>query len=297
MIAKAKFFFLFFLLGYLIFFVIGFTLEPQKRQIVYQEESYAYQDSFSSGSLFDFNVGRKNYASSKLKIQDNRGSHFVDQKYEKIASIGSITGEYESDEEKLRKYISVSKSLIQYEQKSGTEEDRILQLAIGVHPNDFDALVENFKTIGKLESFQSDITDKTNEFNKLKAEREKLTQHMEALQALKGRSGKVEELIALEVKILSVQDQLQNLGVSLGDFDNENEFRTVKFILKEDLNVAPVVDEPGIMDRIIDALSWATGKYFFFLVMFSIAAVGLWGTVKLVNQLKLIENLIRKKKE
>jgi hypothetical protein len=74
----------------------------------------------------------------------------------------------------------------------------------------------------------------------------------------------------LENRILEIEQQLQDLGVSLGDFDDENEFCTVQFSLLEGKEKTI-----GIMQRIKVALEWTVKIYLrlmmtmFFLMLFA----------------------------
>jgi hypothetical protein len=53
--------------------------------------------------------------------------------------------------------------IIQFEQSSGWAGHRRVQLAVGVPPEQFDALVEIVKGIGTLGSIRVDKRDKTSE--------------------------------------------------------------------------------------------------------------------------------------
>ena len=81
-----------------------------------------------------------------------------------------------------------------------------------------------------------------------------------------------------------------NLGVSLGDFDDENEFCTVQFSLLEGKEV-----KIGLMQRVKVALEWTVKIYLqiitslFFLTLF--AYLVLLG----IEKLKFFERIINKK--
>ena len=94
----------------------------------------------------------------------------------------------------------------------------------------------------------------------------------------------------LENRILEIEQQLQGLGVSLGDFDDENEFCTVQFSLLEGKEI-----KIGLMQRIKVALEWTVIIYLrimatlFFLTLF--AYLLLLG----IEKLKVLEKIINKK--
>ncbi len=107
---------------------------------------------------------------------------------------------------------------------------------------------------------------------------------------LKSKGGKIEEYMDLENRILEIEQQLQGIGVSLGDFDDENEFCTVQFSLLEGKEM-----KIGIMQRVKVALEWTVKIYLrlmsslFFLTLF--AYLILLG----IDKLKLLERILNKK--
>lgn len=107
---------------------------------------------------------------------------------------------------------------------------------------------------------------------------------------MKSKGGKIDEYMGLENRILEIEQQLQGLGVSLGDFDDENEFCTVQFSLLEGKEL-----RIGVMQRIKVALEWTVKIYLrimttlFFLTLF--AYLLLLG----IEKLKLFENIINRK--
>ncbi|MEM1135451.1 MAG: DUF4349 domain-containing protein [Bacteroidota bacterium] len=179
---------------------------------------------------------RRNYASKKYKVSaniPNQSPINVDQKYEKIAEVNTKSAKFESEESLLRKNIEENNAIIQFEQKNGNEGYRRLHLLIGVPPEKFDSLYNSLIKIGKVQSKQITKKDKTNEYKELNARKASLEKNLVSLMDLKSKGGKIAEYIDLENRILEIEQQLQALGVNLGDFDDENEFCTVKFSLLE----------------------------------------------------------------
>ncbi len=229
----AGFFVLFFLrLGY------GYLHYPDGKA----HEQYNNDSDYS----IDFDFDKKNYASSKYDKGGSRSDAApsgvsvaappkgeYDQKYEKVGTLSSRSDSFERDAAKVRDIVKQFNGLIQYELQSGLKGSRYMHLAVGIPPDNFDASISALKNVGKLSGIRVDKSDKTNEFQKLKAVRATLEAHLQALMALKGQNGKIEEYMNLESKIEDINSQLQNLGVSLGEFDTQNEFCTVKFTLSE----------------------------------------------------------------
>jgi hypothetical protein len=213
----------------------------------------------------------KNYASDKLKIQrDDSGQPQavnIDQKYEKVASVVTNTKSFEDDEKSVRDLAGKHSALIQFENSSGLSGARRVELAIGVPPERFDPMIAELKKVGQLSSIQINKTDKTNEYKELKAKRASLEKTLDSLVSLKIKTGRIEEFTALENRILQIEDQIQDTGVSLGDFDQANEFCTVNLSLEEKTATAA----PGISlrHRAVVAFAW-TVKYFTYLLAFLI---------------------------
>lgn len=260
------------LLGFVLGFVVLFAARLLYGYAVYSETAeraaMAAEPSVLSGSaLYDSITttigGRdgfsqkipKNYATQKLRAG---GSSAIDQKYEKVASLESRTRNFDNDEVNLREAVKRFEALIQLEQSSGVSGQRRLYLAIGVHPEKYDGLVADVKQVGKIESIRVDKVDKTNEYKELNASRVSMEKTRDSLVGLKNRTGKIEEFVALEDRILEVEKGIQELGVQLGEYDQENEFCTVRFTLAEETVIAVGI---SFAHRVRVALSW-TVKYY-----------------------------------
>ncbi|TGM60937.1 DUF4349 domain-containing protein [Leptospira adleri] len=210
------------------------------------------------------NYVKQNIASNKIRYEGAGTNKSFDQKYEKVATLETQSSDMESDEKKIRDLVSSSSSIVQYENSSGLKEsrDRIIRLAVGVPPEKFDELVEEFKKIGKTLLLTIDKKDKTNEYKDLQAKKEYLVKIRNSLSTLKSKGGRIDEYINLENRILEIEDEIQKLGISLGEFDSENEFCTVLVTIYENKssNKAGI----GLLRRVKVALEW-TFKYYFLL--------------------------------
>jgi hypothetical protein len=69
-------------------------------------------------------------------------------------------------------------------------------------------------------------------------------------------------------RLTEIEERTQELGVSLGEFDSQNELCTVKLTLIETTAAAPT----SWGRRIIDALEWASFRY-------ALAGIGFLGLV------------------
>ena len=253
-----------------------------------------FEDSPNQTQFFEnISSSKKNYASKKYKVRSNtvgQASIKVDQKYEKIAEIKTKTSTFEQEEKLTRNKIKKFNSLIQFEQKSGNKGHRKLNLLIGVPPENFDSLYIQLIKIGKVQAKQITKKDKTNEYKELNAKKKSLEKIRTSLIELKTKGGKIDEFMDLENRILEIEQQLQGLGVSLGDFDDENEFCTVQFSLNEGKKI-----KIGTMTRIKVALEWTVNIYlrlmttFFFITLF--AYLLLLG----IEKFKILERITNKK--
>ncbi|TPN87358.1 DUF4349 domain-containing protein [Aquimarina algicola] len=261
-------------------FIYGYTKTP---------------DNTSSQAQFFETISspRKNYASKKYEVKSNTGAQStirVDQKYEKIAEIKTKSSTFEDEEKLARKTIEEFDALIQFEQKSGNKGYRRLNLVIGVPPENFDNLYQKLTQIGNIQAKQITKKDKTNEYKELNAKKQSLEKIRNSLIELKSKGGKIEEYMDLENRILEIEQQLQGLGVSLGDFDDENEFCTVQFSLLEGKEI-----KIGTMQRVKVALEWTIKMYLGIITI--LLFVTLFGYIFLlaVDKFKILEQIISRK--
>ncbi len=244
-----------------------------------QMHGNAYEnDNTDLGSSYG---SKRNYASTKYvnTVTSNAAPTEIpayDQKYEKVATMSSRSTDFDKEVATVKAIIKKQEGLIQYEQQSGLKNNRYLHLAIGIPPDNFDNAVDALKVIGTLTNIRIDKTDKTNDFQKLKASRAALQAQLESLMKLKTHQGKIEELMDLEEKILSINTQLQNLGVSLGEFDSQNEFCTVKFTLTEQVKPKESISHTPLFNRLYVAFSWTVKFYTLLMFAFAAGCIGLF---------------------
>ncbi len=216
-----------------------------------------YSDNFFS-SIDNL---RKNYASEKIamkggdvQVASNIASN---QKYEKTASMKLKTSEFDNDEKQLKAKSKSFNAVIQYEQNLGQKGNRQIHLLIGVNPNLFDSLYFELKKIGVLRSTEITKVDKTNEYRQLNAKKASIEKTLQSLNDLKAKGGQIADFVALNDKILEIEEKAQELGVELGNFDTENEFCTIKLSMYEGATEKNI----SFIHRVKVALEW-TIKYF-----------------------------------
>lgn len=271
--------------------------------------SYSEKSSYDEeDGVFDFVsdelVSRRNYASDSYKYRKEvslaqaentavASTVDVSQKYEKTATMRSKSTQFEEDEKLLKKRIKDFNAIIQYEQNTGNKGNRRLSLMIGVKPEKFDSFYVVLKKIGNIK--QADITkvDKTSEYKKLNAQKVSLEKVRESLIQLKNQSGKIDEFINLENRILELEEQLQDLGVQIGDFDEENEFCTIKFSMNE--GKAPVA--LSLMHRLKVSFEWALTEYFWIVLVLTIITGFCYLFLLAIDKLRILQAILKNSHE
>lgn len=250
---------------------------------------YAQTDNFFQ----EIANSRVNYASKKYKLTGNtnapQGTVNVDQKYEKIATVNTKTSEFEKEKKNATASIKKEAAIIQFEQNRGNKGNRKLQLLIGVQPDRFDNLYAELSKIGDVQSKEITKKDKTNEYKQLNAKKESLLKIRTSLIELKSKGGKIEEYINLENRILSIEEELQGLGVQLGNYDAENEFCTIKFSLAEG-----VKREISLLHRIKVALEWTVSTYLQLLLILFFISGFVYLVLLILDKLNLFKSIIKK---
>ncbi len=189
----------------------------------------------------------------------------------------------------MREAIKQHAAVVQYEQNSGLAGHRVLQLGIGVDPAKFDAMVKRVRDIGKLQSIRIHKVDKTNDYRQLQAKRRSLVKARDGLVGLKDKGGQINELVALQSKILETEQQIQQLGVQLGEFDAENEFCTVKVSLNEQRAAVTAIP---FVHRLKVAFEWTVKYYLGLLGLFFIGGLGLLVALVVIDKIKAIHKLV-----
>jgi hypothetical protein len=221
----------------------------------------------------NFQLTRNNYASAKaLPSAVPAPLSGEQQKYEKIATLAQTTAKFDEDKTKIIATIGTHQAIVQLERATGLAGRRILALGIGVPPEKFDAFVDAVKVIGRGAQIDIVKNDKTNEYLQLKAKRTTLEKARAALEALTTSGGSVDERVKVQNRLTEIEEQIQALGVSLGEFDAQNELCTVKLTLLE--QGAP--RDISFAHRLLDAFQWTAGWYAAAGLGFAALTVGGW---------------------
>jgi len=264
---------------------------------------YGYVAS-NSGPAGDFtedyfqSVGalRKNYASEKIQfkngpvLQQQPDMDAGSQKYEKTASVKMKSTNFDDDSKRLADQTKAFNAVVQYERALGLKGSRELHLSIGVNPEAFDSFYLAIQKIGNIKATQIVKVDKTNEFRQLNARKTSLQNTLTSLNELKANHGPVTDMIELHNKILEIENDLQNLGVELGNFDTENEFCTVKLSIYEGAPAQSI----SFIHRVKVAADWSIRFFAFTMFAAACVLVGAFILLLIVDKLKLITKVREK---
>ena len=267
--------------GFIVLFIFRLIYGYNKTAVTYATNQ--------SGIFSNLSFSSRNYASLKYKGKGKSASvqqaaASMDQKYEKIAEIKTKSSKFEEEEISARNQIKQFNALIQFEKKSGNNGNRKLDLVIGVPPENFDALYNGLIQIGKVQAKQITKKDKTNEYKQLNAKKKSLEKIRNSLIELKSKGGRIDEYMSLENRILDIEQQLQGLGVSLGDFDDENEFCTVQFSLNEGQTA-----KISLLHRLKVAFEWTIKIYLQWMaILFFIILCAYFGLL-FIEKLKIFD--------
>ncbi|PKL08660.1 MAG: hypothetical protein CVV51_07740, partial [Spirochaetae bacterium HGW-Spirochaetae-7] len=222
------------------------------------EGGMPFQVNFEQSQGQDVSV-RRNYASSKMLVaQPSAAPQLLEQKYERVARLSATSSSFDDDSSALDILAASMQALVQSENSWGLPGARTLSLSFGITPEKFESFVDGLKALGDLDSVTIVKTDKTAEYKELEARRLSLEKTRDGLRALRVPGASLSDLVALETKILEIEGQIQELGVSLGDFAEGNSFCTVHYSLRE-LKSAGI--GPRILAALFGAMEWSLAVF------------------------------------
>lgn len=280
------------ILGFFILFLFRFIYGYTTGLSELQEEEFS--------SLFgDLESAKKNYASDSYKFQraplstadGGASTHVqqidVNQKYEKTATVRTRTKQFEDDERRTRAAIKKFNSIIQFEKNAGRKGNRSIFFLVGAPPDNFDSLYAEMLKVGTVLSKEIVKVDKTSEFKNLNARKNSLEITRQSLLEIKKQSGKIDEYINLQNRILEIEQELQSLGVQLGDFSEENEFCTLRLSLSESQEI-----KVSFLHRAKVAFEWTAQYYLMLLGITAFAATTGFFLLLIVD--KLLPSIINR---
>jgi hypothetical protein len=177
--------------------------------------------------------------------------------YEQTASLTSTSDTFDASSARIRTALEEHHGRVFKESNTGLAPVRLLTLEVGVQPERFEALVEELREIGHLESISVQKHDRTGDLHRLHAQRQTLKKHLEAVQKLRGGNNpSIEDTLKVEQKIQDIEKEMQALSVQLGELLGKESLYHVHLTLQEkqpDTLARPA----GLPRRVFAAFLWA----------------------------------------
>jgi hypothetical protein len=202
------------------------------------------------------------------------------QVHEKHAQLATGTTTFDDDAAEVRKSLAEHQATVFNEKNGGLAPERRLTLEIGVHPDRFDALVEQLRHIAHLDTVNVQQRDRTGEFRRLHAQRQSLKKYQESILKLRaGKNPTIDESLKLEQRAQEIEKELQALGVQLGDLLGKESFYLVSLTLFEYQPGSKLDRTYTLPRRLLNAFLWALAWWFGGVVAVGVL-VGTWVSVQ-----------------
>lgn len=177
----------------------------------------------------------KNYASENIafnKTNQDAALLTIEQKYEKIAFIKTVTSQFENDQSAIKKKIQEFNGIIQFEKNSGLGENKRSHFVIAISPLVFESFCIAIQSVGVVVEKELTNIDKTLEYKRLYAKKKSLEKTLASLNEVRSGVGE-NSSFSLQDKISEMEISLREAEVELGYFTEERGFCTVKLSLHE----------------------------------------------------------------
>jgi Domain of unknown function (DUF4349) len=179
------------------------------------------------------------------------------QVYEKMAQLGLATTTFEEDQTRVRTAITTHHATILRENNSGLTPERRLSLEIAVRPEEFETLLEQLQHIGRLQSINTQLRDRTSEFRRLHAQQQSLKKHLETIQQMRGKPTSIDDQLRVEQRIQDIEKELQSLSGQLGNFLEKESFYQINVMLFEYQPGSSLDPTYRVPQRLAHAFLWA----------------------------------------
>jgi hypothetical protein len=154
--------------------------------------------------------------------------------YERSGQLALATDAFDDDEARIRSAVTVHQALVLNETSSGLMRERRLVLELAIPPDRFDALMNQFRGIGHLESVSVQQRDRTSEFQRLHAQGQSLKKRHAAILKLRETENlTIDDTLRLEQRLQDIDKELQTVGVQLGDLLSKESLYHVYVALAE----------------------------------------------------------------
>jgi hypothetical protein len=193
--------------------------------------------------------------------------------YERSGQLALATDAFDDDEAQIRSAVTAHQALVLNEKSSGLPSERRLVLELGIHPDRFDALMTQLRSIGHLESVSVQQRDRTGEFQRLHAQRQSLKKrHAAVLKLRETKNLSIDDTLRLEQRLQDIDKELQTVGVQLGDLLGKESSYHVYVALAE-YYPGSRLDPSYTWPQLRYGLIWGLGRWF----ALALGAVGVFG--------------------
>ncbi|HEV7221847.1 MAG TPA: DUF4349 domain-containing protein [Pirellulales bacterium] len=181
--------------------------------------------------------------------------------YERSGQLALATDAFDDDEALIRSAVTVHQALVLNEKSSGMVRERRLVLELGIHPGQFDALMNQLRGIGHLESVSVQQRDRTGEFQRLHAQRQSLQKrHAAILKLRETKNLSIDDTLRLEQRLQDIDKELETVGVQLGDLLSKESLYHVYVALAE-YYPGSRLDPAYIWPQLRYGLIWGLGRW------------------------------------
>ena len=259
--------------GFLAFFALvlagtmhAFTLpDPQLRRASLPISLPVLKRNITANNLKQVGLGEM-----PLPLLLEQGNVEQIRVYERSGQLALATDAFDDDEAQIRSAVTAHQALVLYENSSGMVRERRLVLELGIHPDQFDALMSQLRGIGRLESISVQQRDRTDEFQRLHAQRQSLEKrHATVLKLGEAENLSIDDTLRLEQRLQEIDKELQTVGVQLGDLLSKESLYHVYAELSE-YYPGSRLDPAYVWPQLRYGLIWGLGRW-------SVLALGIGG--------------------
>lgn len=187
--------------------------------------------------------------------------------YTREARLGATSRRFDTDVAAVLKIIAEHNASIRLETNEGVTPRRNFQVIIRAPVDRFDSCVAKLKGVGEVVTASVSKEDKSSEVRERFAERDALRSHLEALSKLRSTDGDVADLVKLESTIQDVEEKIQKLSLTLGEYVQDESYNNINYALREQVLLNVDRERYPITYRLAIAFGWA--------VQWSLVAAGL----------------------
>jgi len=236
------------------------------------------------------------YAQEMASVSYRGGGDFApeveERKVTKTTSLSSEIerGEFKSAETKLKAIVITTDSYLLNEnsQKYGVDRNAYLygSYTIKVDVNKYDAVIEQLKDLGEVQSFSENAQDITGRHTSLTQDLAAEKSRLQKFQAMYNSATEIEDKIQLTDKIYDLERRISSYEDALENIDNRVEYSTVYVTLTEERSGYANVMFVKFSELVRGFVDSVSGLFtlIFWVIPWALAALVLWWIVRIVRK-------------